>query len=108
MALFIPQILVPIQLRTPGRDSPSHRLAGAVVEQALDDLRRGPVLAEAARWWFFDNPSMDWPSFGAICRAFGIDVSAARQAIARRQNIRRRPKFHAVHHRRPLHRGLRR
>ncbi len=68
---------------------PEYRLMAAVLEDALDVMRRPPIVAEAAaveRWeteaWFA-SPRRDWPfAFVAICEALGLDAQAVRARIA--------------------------
>ncbi len=99
-ALIVPLILTPLQVRTPGRDSPEHRLCVALVESAIDDLRFADYRAADALWWLFDDDSREWPSFRFICDCFGVNLVAAREAIrkfgARPYRIRSRREWKLV------------
>ncbi len=79
--LIVPSILLPLQARTPGRDTPEHRLCVALVESAIDDLRFGDSRTVDALWWFFQDDSREWPAFRFICDVFGVNIVAAREAI---------------------------
>ena len=76
--------------------SPEQHLMGAVLQQALDDLRLAQSLRgdrqrnhteswlSDAEEWFADHDA-DWPfSFESICTSLGVDAEAIREALAAR------------------------
>ncbi len=98
--LIIRQILTPLQIRTPGRDTPEHRLCVALVESAIDDLRFGDYRAADALWWLFHDTDRNFPSFAFVCDCFGIDLVAAREYLwksgARQHRLRSRREWKLV------------
>ena len=76
----------PLESLAPGRTArPGERLMLAVFEQARADLAlpRGAVARQDALRWLRSDDE-EWPlAFARICRHFGIDPDAARDALLR-------------------------
>ena len=74
-----------------GLDRPEKRLMRAVLEQSLDDYRKGRqpgapaelrVRADQEELWFMDNATW-WPySFVRICHALGINPEYIRRLVS--------------------------
>jgi hypothetical protein len=85
--LMAGEILLPTQAASPSAWSPEKRLAGAVLRDALlevrdtDDDPRSRVRVAEDLAWIQDDHS-DWPfSFLRLCAVFGLDPAWVRQTV---------------------------
>lgn len=86
--LMAGEILLPTQGNSPSAWSPEKRLAGAVLRDALlevrqnaNDSRARARVAEDLAWIHDDDAS--WPfSFLRLCAVFGLDPAWVRQTVA--------------------------
>ena len=76
-----------VSLESPLRSSPEHRLLIAVLEDAIDCFQNPDEqrLALQAAEWIMDDESQGPLSFESVCFFLGLNPSAVRASLQRRQ-----------------------
>ena len=91
MAMFEPDILLPVQMARETERQPERKLMLAVIEDALDILVKGRACDirdrhEAHVWLFSDDTSRLY-SAQTVCDILGFDIGFFRREVTRREDL---------------------
>jgi len=81
LSLLVPDIMLAVQLEKPKPRTSEERLMAAVLEDALDMLRKHPLLRPSSADWILADDQA-WPfSFVNICAVLNLNADCVRSAL---------------------------